>query len=112
MQRTDKSSTNIGIILNFMDQSLGIERNTVIYTVHTRQTRPSERRELPMSRVSDTRQRTREAAAQPVAGAKLPHEITVDQIYAVIQQGRRTTINDELQLWKDERTKLAPPSAD
>jgi len=33
-----------------------------------------------MSRVSDTRQRTREAAAQLVAGAKRPHEITVDQI--------------------------------
>ncbi|KRA35490.1 integrase [Rhodanobacter sp. Root627] len=59
-----------------------------------------------MSRVSDTRQRTREAAAQLVAGAKRPHEITVDQIYAVIQQGSRTTINDELKLWKDERTKV------
>jgi chromosome segregation ATPase len=58
-----------------------------------------------MSRVSDTRQRTREAAAQLVAGVKRPHEITVDQIYAVIQQGSRTTINDELKLWKDERTK-------
>lgn len=59
-----------------------------------------------MSRVSDTRQRTREAAAQLVAGGKRPHEITVDQIYAVIQQGSRTTINDELKLWKDERTKV------
>lgn len=59
-----------------------------------------------MSRVSDTRQRTREAAAQLVVGAKRPHEITVDQIYAVIQQGSRTTINDELKLWKDERTKV------
>ena len=65
-----------------------------------------------MSRVSDTRQRTREAAAQLVAGAKRPHEITVDQIYAVIQQGSRTTINDELKLWKDERTKVDALSAD
>ncbi|MEY2159704.1 MULTISPECIES: hypothetical protein [unclassified Rhodanobacter] len=38
-----------------------------------------------MSRVSDTRQRTREAAAQLVAGGKRSHEITVDQIYAAIQ---------------------------
>ncbi|NMW22966.1 integrase [Rhodanobacter denitrificans] len=59
-----------------------------------------------MSRVSDTRQRTREAAAQLVAGGKRPHEITVDQIYAAIQQGSRTTINDELKLWKGERTKV------
>ncbi|KQZ77703.1 integrase [Rhodanobacter sp. Root561] len=65
-----------------------------------------------MSRVSDTRQRTREAAAQLVAGAKRPHEITVDQIYAVIQQGSRTTINDELKLWKDERTKVDALGAD
>src|SRR3546814_14518626 len=47
-----------------------------------------------------------------VAGAKRPHEITVDQIYAVIQQGSRTTINDELKLWKDERTKIDALSAD
>jgi len=65
-----------------------------------------------MSRVSDTRIRTREAAAQLVAGAKRPHEITVDQIYAVIQQGSRTTINDELKLWKDERTKVDALGAD
>jgi len=65
-----------------------------------------------MSRVSDTRQRTREAAVQLVAGAKRPHEITVDQIYAVIQQGSRTTINDELKLWKDERTKVDALGAD
>ena len=65
-----------------------------------------------MSRVSDTRQRTREAAAQLVAGGKRPHEITVDQIYAAIQQGSRTTINDELKLWKDERTKVDALGAD
>lgn len=72
-----------------------------------------------MSRTSDTRQRTREAAAQLVTAGKRPHEITVDLIYAEIQQGSRTTINDELKLWKDERTKidalgadLPPPVAD
>ncbi len=58
-----------------------------------------------MSRVSDTRQRTREAAGQLVTSGKRPHGITVDQIYAAIQQGSRTTINDELKQWKDERTK-------
>lgn len=65
-----------------------------------------------MSRVSDTRQRTRETAAQLVAGGKRPHEITVDQIYAAIQQGSRTTINDELKQWKDERTKADALDAD
>lgn len=65
-----------------------------------------------MSRVSDTRQRTREAAAQLVVGGKRPHEITVDQIYAAIQQGSRTTINDELKLWKGERTKVDALGAD
>ncbi|MEY2161267.1 DNA-binding protein [Rhodanobacter sp. FW106-PBR-LB-2-11] len=58
-----------------------------------------------MSRVSDTRQRTREAAAALVADGRRPHELTVDLIYAVIRQGSRTTINDELKLWKDERAK-------
>ncbi len=65
-----------------------------------------------MSRVSDTRQRTREAAAQLVAGGKRPHEITVDQIYTAIQQGSRTTINDELKLWKEERIKADALGAD
>jgi chromosome segregation ATPase len=65
-----------------------------------------------MSRVCDTRQRTREAAAQLVASGKRPHEITVDQIYASIQQGSRTTINDELKQWKDERTKADALGAD
>lgn len=58
-----------------------------------------------MSRVSNTRQRTREAAATLVADGKRPHELTVDLIYVAIQQGSRTTINDELKLWKDERAK-------
>jgi DNA-binding ferritin-like protein (Dps family) len=65
-----------------------------------------------MSRVSDTRQRTREAATQLVAAGKRPHEITVDLIYAEIQQGSRTTINDELKAWKDERTKADALGAD
>ncbi|SIO49334.1 replication region DNA-binding N-term [Burkholderia sp. GAS332] len=58
-----------------------------------------------MSRISDTRIRTRKAAAQLVASGRLPHELTVDRIYAEIRQGSRTTINDELKLWKDEQTR-------
>ena len=65
-----------------------------------------------MSRVSDTRQRTREAAAALVADGRRPHELTVDLIYAAIQQGSRTTINDELKLWKDERAKADALGAD
>lgn len=65
-----------------------------------------------MSRVSDTRQRTREAAANLVAAGKRPHELTVDLIYAAIQQGSRTTINDELKLWKDEKAKSDALGAD
>lgn len=65
-----------------------------------------------MSRISDTRQRTREAAANLVAGGKRPHELTVDLIYAAIQQGSRTTINDELKLWKDEKAKADALGAD
>lgn len=58
-----------------------------------------------MSRISDTRLRTREAAARLVAKGRLPHELTVDLIYAEIRQGSRTTINDELKLWKDEQAR-------
>jgi chromosome segregation ATPase len=58
-----------------------------------------------MSRISDTRIRTRQAAAGLVASGRLPHELTVDLIYAEIRQGSRTTINDELKLWKDEQTR-------
>ncbi|AMK79123.1 MULTISPECIES: DNA-binding protein [Methylomonas] len=58
-----------------------------------------------MSRVSDTRLRTREAAINLVAAGRRPHELTVDLIYAEIKQGSRTTINDELKLWKDEQAK-------
>jgi chromosome segregation ATPase len=58
-----------------------------------------------MSRISDTRMRTRGAAAQLVASGRLAHELTVDLIYAEIRQGSRTTINDELKLWKDEQAR-------
>jgi len=58
-----------------------------------------------MSRISDTRIRTRAAAAQLVASGRPAHELTVDLIYAEIRQGSRTTINDELKLWKDEQTR-------
>jgi chromosome segregation ATPase len=58
-----------------------------------------------MSRVSDTRLRTREAAAHLVSIGRRPHDLTVDLIYAEIKQGSRTTINDELKLWKDEQAK-------
>ena len=64
-----------------------------------------------MSRVSDTRLRTREAAARLVAAGRRPHVLTVDLIYAEIRQCSRTTINDELKLWKDEQAKLDALSA-
>src|ERR1700751_4781880 len=59
----------------------------------------------PMSRISDTRIRTRAAAVQLLASGRLAHELTVDLIYAEIRQGSRTTINDELKLWKDEQVR-------
>lgn len=65
-----------------------------------------------MSRLSDTRQRTREAAAALVVTGKRPHELTVDLIFAAIQQGSRTTINDELKQWKEERSKADALGAD
>lgn len=58
-----------------------------------------------MSRISDTRIRTREAAARLVAAGRQPHKLTVDLVYAEIRQGSRTTINDELKLWKDEQAR-------
>ena len=64
-----------------------------------------------MSRVSDTRLRTRHAAAKLVASGRRPHDLTVDLIYAEIRQGSRTTINDELKLWKDEQAKVDALSA-
>ncbi|WP_266170744.1 DNA-binding protein [Dyella subtropica] len=72
-----------------------------------------------MARTSDTRTLTRKAAAQLATQGRLPHTLTVDQIYEVIRQGSRTTINDELKQWKAERAKsdaladtLPPPLAD
>lgn len=59
-----------------------------------------------MSRISDTRELTRSAATRLVAAGRQAHELTVDLIYAEIKQGSRTTINDELKLWKDKQTKL------
>jgi chromosome segregation ATPase len=64
-----------------------------------------------MTRTSDTRVRTREAASKIVAGGRPAHAITVDLIYADIRQGSRTTINDELKLWKDEQAKVDALSA-
>ncbi|MBC8751041.1 MULTISPECIES: DNA-binding protein [Paraburkholderia] len=64
-----------------------------------------------MSRISDTRLRTRQAAASLVAAGRRPHELTVDLIYAEIRQGSRTTINDELKLWKDEQARIDALSA-
>ncbi|WP_321919531.1 DNA-binding protein [Paraburkholderia tropica] len=61
--------------------------------------------ENTMSRISDTRLRTRETASRLVGAGKRPHELTVDLIYAEIRQGSRTTINDELKQWKDEKTR-------
>lgn len=64
-----------------------------------------------MSRVTDTRIRTREAASRLVSAGRRPHELTVDLIYAEIRQGSRTTINDELKLWKDEQARVDALSA-
>lgn len=47
-----------------------------------------------MSRVSDTRLRTREAAAHLVSTGRRSYDLTVDLIYAEIKQGSRTTINE------------------
>lgn len=64
-----------------------------------------------MGRSSDTRQLTRLTAAKLVAQGRAPHSITVDQIYAEIQQGSRTTINDELKRWREEQDKQQALSA-
>lgn len=59
-----------------------------------------------MSRNSTTRELTRQAANQLVEAGRRPQEITVDLIYAEIQQGSRTTINSELKLWKEEQARF------
>ncbi|QIE29487.1 hypothetical protein SBC1_78420 (plasmid) [Caballeronia sp. SBC1] len=64
-----------------------------------------------MSRISDTRLLTRQAAARLVAAGRRPHDLTVDLIYAEIRQGSRTTINDELKLWKDDQARIDALSA-
>lgn len=56
-----------------------------------------------MARTSDTRTLTRETASHLAADGCPPHTLTVDQIYEVIRQGSRTTINDELKRWKAAR---------
>jgi chromosome segregation ATPase len=38
-----------------------------------------------------------------------PEKITVDKIYTVIQQGSRTTINDELKAWRVDKSKPEVP---
>jgi chromosome segregation ATPase len=64
-----------------------------------------------MSRISDTRLLTRQAAARLVAAGRRSHDLTVDLIYAEIRQGSRTTINDELKLWKDDQARIDALSA-
>ncbi len=64
-----------------------------------------------MGRISDTRARTRTAAVKLVSAGHRAHAITVDLIYSEIKQGSRTTINDELKLWKDEQAKVNALSA-
>lgn len=59
-----------------------------------------------MARQSDTREKTRAAAALLVVEGYRPDQVTVDRILAEIGQGSRTTINDELRLWKAEQFKL------
>ncbi|MFM0515126.1 DNA-binding protein [Paraburkholderia sp. RL17-373-BIF-A] len=64
-----------------------------------------------MSRISDTRLLTRQAAARLVVAGRRPHDLTVDLIYAEICQGSRTTIKDELKVWKDEQARVDALSA-
>lgn len=54
---------------------------------------------------------TRVAAICLVAASRLPQELTVDLIYAGIRQGSRTTINDELRLWKGAQARINTLSA-
>jgi archaellum component FlaC len=64
-----------------------------------------------ISRGSSTRELTRQAADQLLLrDPKLaPEKITVDKIYAVIQQGSRTTINGELKAWRADKSKPCMP---
>ena len=58
-----------------------------------------------------TRDLTRHAADQLLAQDPqlTPERITVDKIYAVIQQGSRTTINQELKAWRANKSKPQIP---
>ena len=60
---------------------------------------------------SNTRDLTRQAADQLLAKDPqlAPERITVDKIYAVIQQGSRTTINEELKAWRANKSKPQIP---
>lgn len=98
----------MSVIINISIQRLHLLRYTMIYFPYMPQIAVALsflKGFLAMSRVSDTRLRTREAAARLVAAGRRHHELTVDLIYAEIKQGSRTTINDELKLWKDEQAK-------
>jgi chromosome segregation ATPase len=57
-------------------------------------------------RFSDTRERVRAVADRFVAEGSSPHEVTVDRLYAELKQGSRTTINDELRIWRRERARM------
>ncbi|NDY90597.1 DNA-binding protein [Ideonella livida] len=60
-----------------------------------------------MSRPTDTRARTREVAQRWLGQGRLPHEVTVDLVRQEIQQGSRTTINEELRAWRLEVSRSA-----
>ncbi len=65
-----------------------------------------------MSRLTDTRQLTRETADKLLAAGRPAQELTVDAIYAEIRQGSRSTINDELKRWKEDQTRADGVSTD
>jgi predicted nucleic acid-binding Zn-ribbon protein len=99
----------MGVIVNFDKIALCILCYTIIYYLNRVPLAAARSRFTPealMSRVSDTRARTREAATRLVAAGRRPHALTVDLIYAEIKQGSRTTINDELKRWKDEQAQV------
>jgi DNA repair exonuclease SbcCD ATPase subunit len=61
---------------------------------------------------TNTRTLTREAAQKLHSEGMEPHKITVDRIYALIGQGSRTTINDELKRWRAAHQKGLFPQTD
>jgi hypothetical protein len=72
---------------------------------------PQVRPRLETPTRSSTRDLTRRAADELLAKDPqlAPERITVDRIYAVIQQGSRTTINDELKAWRANKSKPGIP---